>query len=200
MTESCAGALSSQNQYKVLLTVSSRMTMLPFFVSETIKYCFGQWALAPSACDLIVEEWHKEMSWAYSGELRLRPSVVRSLPNAKCTIPRSVSAARINVNRPIIPNWSVTIPDGMFVTRPGERTGGQGRKTPHNKHTIACTICCIQLDNWDSHHQVAPEFLSFDDCCSVVSRFCPQETWDHLCYTRFYQTSLSSVMERRKQS
>lgn len=43
---------------------------------------------------------------------------MRSLPNARWTIPGSVSAARINVRRPIIPNWSVTIPEGMFVTRP----------------------------------------------------------------------------------
>lgn len=54
----------------------------------------------------------------YSGEFKLSPSVVRSLPSARWTIPGSVSAARINVNRPIMPNWSVTIPEGMFVTRP----------------------------------------------------------------------------------
>lgn len=54
----------------------------------------------------------------YSGEFKLSPSVVRSLPRARWTIPGSVSAARINVNRPIMPNWSVTIPEGMFVTRP----------------------------------------------------------------------------------
>lgn len=55
---------------------------------------------------------------SYSGELRLRPSVVRSEPSARWTIPGSVSAARINVNKPIIPNWSVTMPTGMLVTRP----------------------------------------------------------------------------------
>lgn len=54
----------------------------------------------------------------YSGEFKLSPSVVRSLPRARWTIPGSVSAARINVSRPIMPNWSVTIPEGMFVTRP----------------------------------------------------------------------------------
>lgn len=55
---------------------------------------------------------------SYSGEFKLSPSVVRSLPSARCTIPGSVSAARINVRRPTMPNWSVTIPEGMFVTRP----------------------------------------------------------------------------------
>lgn len=55
---------------------------------------------------------------SYSGELRLRPSVVRSEPRARWTMPGSVSAARMNVNKPIIPNWSVTIPTGMLVTRP----------------------------------------------------------------------------------
>lgn len=33
-------------------------------------------------------------------------------------MPGSVSAARMNVSSPIMPNWSVTIPEGMFVTRP----------------------------------------------------------------------------------
>lgn len=61
----------------------------------------------------------EEKKKTYSGEFRLRPNVVKSLPNARCTIPGSVSAALINVNRPIIPNWSVTIPWGMLVTRPG---------------------------------------------------------------------------------
>lgn len=57
----------------------------------------------------------------HSGEFKLRPSVVRSLPSAKCTMPGSVSAARMNVNRPIMPNWSVTMPGGMFVTRPAAK-------------------------------------------------------------------------------
>lgn len=30
----------------------------------------------------------------------------------------SASAALMNVKRPTMPNWSVTIPGGMFVTRP----------------------------------------------------------------------------------
>ncbi|TNN46660.1 hypothetical protein EYF80_043129 [Liparis tanakae] len=55
-------------------------------------------------------------------ELRLRPSVVRSEPSARCTMPGSVSAARMNVSRPIIPNWSVTMPMGMLVTRPATET------------------------------------------------------------------------------
>ena len=71
----------------------------------------------------------------YSGEFRLRPSVVRSLkinikvtytynvnekkitttylPSANDTRLGSVSAPRINVNNPIIPNWSCTIPGGI---------------------------------------------------------------------------------------
>lgn len=65
---------------------------------------------------LEINIWHKKAS--YSGELRLSPSVVRSLPKARWTIPGSVSAARMNVSSPIIPNWSVTIPKGMFVTLP----------------------------------------------------------------------------------
>lgn len=67
----------------------------------------------------IIYECGRKEKKTYSGEFRLRPNVVKSLPNARCTIPGSVSAALINVNRPIIPNWSVTIPWGMLVTRPG---------------------------------------------------------------------------------
>ena len=48
----------------------------------------------------------------------MRPSVVRSVPSARDTRFGSVSAARMNVSRPIIPNWSVTIVAGMFVTIP----------------------------------------------------------------------------------
>ncbi len=62
------------------------------------------------------------VSVSYSGELRLRPSVVRSEPSARWTMPGSVSAARMNVSKPIIPNWSVTMPTGMLVTRPGTQT------------------------------------------------------------------------------
>jgi len=56
----------------------------------------------------------------YSWELRLRPSEVKSTPGANATRLASVSAARININKPIIPNWSETIPLGMFVTVPAE--------------------------------------------------------------------------------
>ena len=77
--------------------------------------------------------------WAapYSGELRLSPSVVRSMPGARATRLMSVSAARMNVRRPTIPNWSTTIPAGMLEIVPttpahslntrctGRRTGGQ---------------------------------------------------------------------------
>ena len=50
----------------------------------------------------------------YSGEFKLRPSVVRSIPGAKATILESCSAALMKDNRPTIPNWSMTIPFGMF--------------------------------------------------------------------------------------
>ncbi len=40
----------------------------------------------------------------YSGELRFKPKVVRSMPGANATKLGSVSAARINVNSPTIPN------------------------------------------------------------------------------------------------
>lgn len=73
---------------------------------------------------------------SYSGELRLRPSVVRSEPRARWTMPGSVSAARMNVRRPIIPNWSVTMPTGILVTRPG--TQKQQRITDYLKISSAC--------------------------------------------------------------
>ena len=57
----------------------------------------------------------------YSGELRLRPNVVRSLPSANCTRLESVSAALMNVNNPTMPNGSVTMPAGMLVILPEGR-------------------------------------------------------------------------------
>ena len=58
------------------------------------------------------------LSDTYSGELRFKPNVVRSIPGARATRLGSFSAALINVNRPTIPNWSLTIPLGMFETVP----------------------------------------------------------------------------------
>lgn len=55
----------------------------------------------------------------YSGELRFKPSVVRSIPGANAMRLWSFSlAALMKVNRPAIPNWSVTIPDGILDTMP----------------------------------------------------------------------------------
>lgn len=48
----------------------------------------------------------------------MSPSVVKSIPGANATRLWSLSAARINVSNPTIPNWSITIPDGIFVTVP----------------------------------------------------------------------------------
>ena len=56
-----------------------------------------------------------------TSELRLRPSVVKSVPSARDTKFGSVSAARMKVSSPIIPNWSVTIVAGMFVTIPEDK-------------------------------------------------------------------------------
>ena len=40
----------------------------------------------------------------YSGELRFKPRVVRSIPGANATRLWSFSAARMNVNKPTMPN------------------------------------------------------------------------------------------------
>ena len=61
-----------------------------------------------------------------SGEFRFSPKVVRSMPGASATRLGSVSAARMNVSKPTIPNWSVTMPPGIFDTVPvGRRTDKQ---------------------------------------------------------------------------
>ena len=62
-----------------------------------------------------------EYDRTYSGEFRLRPNVVRSIPGANATKFGSFSAALMKVNKPTIPNWSATIPAGMFDTIPGTR-------------------------------------------------------------------------------
>lgn len=56
--------------------------------------------------------------FAYSDVFRFRPRVIKSQPKATDMSCGSASAALMNVKRPTIPNWSVTIPGGMFVTRP----------------------------------------------------------------------------------
>ena len=44
------------------------------------------------------------IAFTHSGELRFKPSVVKSIPGAKATRLGSISAVRINVNRPTMPN------------------------------------------------------------------------------------------------
>lgn len=70
------------------------------------------------------------------------------LPSASVTRFGSVSAALINVNSPIIPNWSVTIPFGMFEIIPEVQIrqknyeteeGKLGeKKNPENKSQTGC--------------------------------------------------------------
>lgn len=79
------------------------------------------------------EHWLTSRAVTYSGEFKLSPSVVRSLPRARWTMPGSVSAARMNVSSPIMPNWSVTIPEGMFVTRPAATAAAEWKKKQTNK-------------------------------------------------------------------
>ena len=50
-----------------------------------------------------------KVGYRLTSELRLSPNVVKSAPNAKDTKFGSVSAARMKVKRPIMPNWSVTM-------------------------------------------------------------------------------------------
>ena len=81
----------------------------------------------------------------YSGEFRFIPRVVRSLqkktslylssndfvmtnehmylPRARDNRPGSVSAPRMKVSRPIIPNWSCTIPGGIDTVDTGQVGG-----------------------------------------------------------------------------
>ena len=59
------------------------------------------------------------ITFTYSGELRFNPNVVRSIPGARAMRLWSFSlAARRNVRSPAIPNWSVTIPEGILDTIP----------------------------------------------------------------------------------
>lgn len=95
-------------------SINSRVTTVTFRICKTTIH-------ASTGSRNPKTNWLQTEHVSYSGEFRLSPSVVRSLPRARCTIPGSVSAARINVSRPIMPNWSVTIPEGMFVTRPAAK-------------------------------------------------------------------------------
>ena len=49
--------------------------------------------------------------------------MVRSMPGASGVNAWSDSLDdRIKASRPTIPNWSITIPGGMFVTKPAEKS------------------------------------------------------------------------------
>ena len=82
----------------------------------------------------------------YSGELRLSPNVVRSMPGANARRLESVSAARINVKSPTIPNWSFTIPCGMLDTVPAIWIEPsvylpKWLDRHYNHNPVFCTIC-----------------------------------------------------------
>ena len=62
---------------------------------------------------------------------------MRSMPGARATRFGSVSAARMNVNRPTIPNWSPTIPAGMFEMVPKNEVIQQGC----NDSSMHCDDC-----------------------------------------------------------
>ena len=108
---------------------------------------------SPISCGLhgVSAQGPPNVGYRLTSELRLSPSVVKSAPNAKETRFGSVSAARMKVNRPIMPNWSVTMDVGMLVTKPDGlvwiprrgcwsccRTGtSPGPAVPKKKHQIS---------------------------------------------------------------
>lgn len=115
-----------------------RIKMITWHNSKIFFIKHGAHAHKPTKTLKITLSTQERLS--YSGEFKLSPSVVRSLPSARWTIPGSVSAARINVNRPIMPNWSVTIPEGMFVTRPAAVAAGWFRVQHAAETRLWCTV------------------------------------------------------------
>jgi hypothetical protein len=90
-------------------------------IVEFVKYSNGTWKSISWGRQGVSAQGPPNVGYKLTSELRLRPRVVRSAPRARETRFGSVSAARINVKSPIIPNWSVTIEGGMFVTSPEKK-------------------------------------------------------------------------------
>lgn len=83
-----------------------------------MRYSGGTWKSISCGLQGYSAQGPPKVWYKLSGELRFSPSAVKSCPNAKDTRLGSVSAARINVKSPTMPNWSFTILPGMFVTLP----------------------------------------------------------------------------------
>lgn len=66
----------------------------------------------------VVAQGPAKVRYRFSGELRLSPRAVRSVPSANDTKFWSDSAARMNVNSPTMPNWFAIMLSGIFVTLP----------------------------------------------------------------------------------
>lgn len=85
----------------------------------------------------------------YSGELRLSPRVVRSIPGARATRFGSFSAARMNVSSPTMPNWSITMPCGMFDTVPAKHVSQSTYYRSHPRRIGNALPACLTLASYE---------------------------------------------------
>lgn len=69
-----------------------------------IRYSGGTWKSMSCGRHGCSAHGPPKVGYKLSDELRFRPRAVRSWPNANDTRSGSVSAARMNVNKPTIPN------------------------------------------------------------------------------------------------
>jgi len=83
-----------------------------------MRYSGGTWKSMSCGRHGVSAHGPPKFGYKFSGELRFSPRAVRSCPSASETRFGSVSAARINVSSPTMPNWSFTILAGMCVTFP----------------------------------------------------------------------------------
>ena len=87
-------------------------------IAVLVRYSWGTWKSISWGLHGVSAHGPPNVGKRLTSELRLRPRVVRSAPRARLTRLGSVSAARMKVRSPIIPNWSTTILAGIFVTSP----------------------------------------------------------------------------------
>ena len=136
------------------------------------------------------------------------------LPSASVTRFGSVSAALINVNSPIIPNWSVTIPFGMFEIIPEtqirqkdyEREDGKLGKIPHRRRQNKCqtyassrkTKCLTSLYGiYDSNYPIGTgNELSEHHHDGLLPRWPPGGTSLSMCGLKGYCFSTVLVINR----
>lgn len=100
------------------VSLNCDVAIVAYLIAVLVRYSWGTWKSISWGRHGVSAQGPPKVGKRLTSELRLSPRVVRSAPRARLTKLGSVSAARIKVRSPIIPNWSTTMLGGIFVTNP----------------------------------------------------------------------------------